>query len=231
MASLTDVKYVVFGVQFNHSFKLLDYWGAIADDILYKSEYFGCKFFSQISTQYTTERGLSNPETGNRLTLSSNNLIFKYYIEDPKKFTDEYNYFCERVNKYLVPEILSKFNLITRRVGCVFSCEMNDVDLQRFSSRYFKENIQGITDFRFAQKEATATGKLWYGVDDYINKVYTVGRVDDEKEYKGVTYDFQLYYKPLQQDIRNKCPEFLKQSLKYFTRDILNLEESKNGKK
>lgn len=229
MVTLADIKYVLFGVQFNHSFKILDYWGGIADDILYKTEYFGSDFFSRISTQYTTERSLSNPITGDRLTLSANNLVFKYYIKDSKKFNEEYKYFCERINKYLVPKILTEYNLITRRIGCVFSCEMSTADLERFSAKYFKENLQGITDFRFAQKEATKQGQLWHGVDDYINKIYTVGKVDDNKEYKGVTYDFQLHYNPLQPDIRNLCPEFLNQSLLYFKRDIVNTEENSNG--
>ena len=229
MISLADIKYVLFGVQFNHSFKLLDYWGSIADDILYKSEYFNSEFFSQISTQYTTERSLSNPITGNVLTLSSNNLVFKYYIKDAKRFNEEYKWFCDRVNKYLVPEILTKYNLVVRRVGCVFSCEMSTNDLEIFSARYFKENLQGITDFRFAQKEVTKAGQLWHGVDDYINKIYTVGKIDDEKEYKGLTYDFQLYYKPLQADIRKKSSEFLKQALIYLKKDVIALETRENG--
>lgn len=226
MVSLRDIRYVLFGVQFNHSFKLLDYWGAIADQILYNNKYFDSNFFSRISTQYTTERSLSNPKTGNFLSLSSNNLVFKYYIVDSKKFKDEYEYFCKRISEYLIPEVLIKYNLITRRVGTVFACEMNIPDLERFSGKYFKESIQGITDFRFAQKEVVSSGQLWHGVDDYINKIYTVGKIDDEEDMRGLTYDFQLYYKPLQQDIRKKCPIFLKKSLDYFIRDIISQEEN-----
>ena len=156
-------------------------------------------------------------------------MIFKYYIQESKKFDEEYKLFCNRINKYLVPEILSEYNLVTRRVGCVFACEMNAEDLETFSSKYFKANLQGITDFRFAQKEVTKSGTLWYGIDDYINKIYTVGKIDDEKDYRGITYDFQLYYKPLQADIRKKCPEFLKQSLIYFKKDVITSEMRRNG--
>lgn len=226
MVSLSDIRYVLFGVQFNHSFKLLDYWGAIADQILYYNEYFNEDFFSRISTQYTTERSLSNPKTGNFLSLSSSNLVFKYYINDSKKFKSEYEYFCKRISEYLIPEILIKYNLITRRVGTVFACVMNSSDLERFSAKYFKEDIQGITDFRFAQKETTSSGQLWHGVNDYINKIYTVGKIDDEDDIKGLTYDFQLYYKPLQQDIRKRCPVFLNKSLDYFVKDIISNKES-----
>lgn len=221
MAALSDIRYIVFGVQFNHSFKLLDYWGEIADDILYKSEYFGCEFFSNISTHYTTERSLNNPNTGNFLNLSSNNLVFKYNLPSNKVFDSEYDYFCVRVNKYLVEKILSKYNLVIRRVGVVFACALDKNEMLKFARRYFKDDMQGITDFRFAQKEATSSGQLWHGTQDYINKIFTVGMIDDVEKFKGVTYDFQLYYEPLMPDIRKPCPVFLKKGLEYFKKDIL----------
>lgn len=220
MATFSDMRYLLYGVQFNHSFKLLDYWGEIADDILYKSEYFGSTFFCNISTQYTTERSLYNPDTGNFLNLSSNNLIFKYYIPRNNIFKTEFDFFCERVNKYLVERILSKYNLVIKRIGMVYACELGEQEMQKFSAKYFKDNIQGITDFRFAQRGPTGSGKLWYGVDDYINKIYTVGLI--EERFRGVTYDFQLYFDPLQQDIRKKNPVFLNKSLEYFTEDVVD---------
>ena len=221
MASLSDIKYVLFGVQFNHSFKLLDDWGKIADDIL-KSEYFGSDFFTNISMQYTTERELRNPNTGSALRLTANNLVFKYYIDLDSTFEKEYELFCNRINKYLVEKILSTNKLIVRRVGVVFACELEKEDIVKFAGQYFKDNIVGITDFRFAQKEPTSAGQLWRGTDDYINKIFTVGRIEDLEAFQGVTYDFQLYYKPIQADIRNKCSGFLKYGLEGFKKDILN---------
>lgn len=222
MAALQDIKYILFGVQFNRSFKLLDSWGEIADDILYKTEYFGSDFFTNISTQYTTERNLHNPETGNFLTLSSNSLVFKYYIPDKKDFQKEYTYFCERINKYLVEKILSKYNLVIRRIGVVFACGLGEDELEVFSKKYFKDDIYGITDFRFAQKGPANAGQLWRDVNDYINKIYTVGKVEGEDECKGVTYDFQLYFNPLLPDIRKNTPSFLKEALNSFRKDIMN---------
>ena len=141
MASVNDIKYVVFGVQFSRSFKLLDSWGEIADDILYKTEYFDSDFFTNISTQYTTERNLHNPMTGNFLALSSNSLVFKYYIPNGDNFEKEYEYFTERVNKYLVEKILTKYNLVIRRIGTVFACQFNNKELDEFSKKYDKMNI------------------------------------------------------------------------------------------
>lgn len=220
MAKMSDVKFVLYGVQFNHSFKLLDNWGAIADDILYKSECFGCQFFSNISSEYTTERGLSNNKTGDFLTLSSNQLVFKYHVLKDKNFQNEYDYFGKRV-KYLVETILTKYNLVVRRSGLVIGCKLDEKEIANFASRFFKEEIQGITDFRFAQNEPTASGQLWHGVDDYINKIYTVGTIEDEEKYKGITYDFQLHHKPLLADARKITPIFLKSALESFKKDLV----------
>lgn len=225
MADLNDIKFVLFGVQFNRSFKLLDSWGEIADDILYNTEYFGSDFFTNISTQYTTERNLHNPETGNFLALSSNSLVFKYYIPENRDFIKEYNYFSERINKYLVVKILSEYNLVIRRIGVVFACELNDKELDDFSKKYFKDDIRGITDFRFAQRGPTCAGQLWHGINDYINKIYTVGKIEGENECKGITYDFQLYFNPLLPDIRKNTPNFLKEALGYFKKDIIGAEK------
>lgn len=221
MASLQDIKYILFGVRFNHSFKLLDCWGEIADDILYKTEYFGSDFFPNISSQYTTERTLSNPHTGDFLSLSSSNIVFKYYIHDKQAFEKEYDYFSARINEYIVKKILTKYNLVIRRIGTVFACELNDAEIDAFSKKYFKDDIRGITDFRFAQKAPTSRGQLWYGVDDYVNKIYTVGKIEGEDDCKGIVYDFQLYFDPLLPDIRRNSPGFLKEALSSFKKDII----------
>ena len=44
------------------------------------------------------------------------------------------------------------------------------------------------------------------------------------EKFRGVTYDFQLYYKPLMPDIRNSCPTFLKKGLEYFKKDVMGME-------
>lgn len=228
MAALKDIKYILFGVQFNRSFKLLDSWGAIADDILYKSNYFDSDFFPNISTQYTTERSLSNPVTGNFFVLSSNNLVFKYYLPKNSDFQKEYDYFMERINKYFVDKILTKNNLVIKRLGVVFACELSKKELESFSKKYFKDDIEGITDFRFAKKGPAKTGQMWRGVDDYINKIYSVGKIDSEDECKGITYDFQLHFNPLMPDIRIQTPGFLKEALNSFKKDIIEVEKN-NG--
>lgn len=228
---MCDIKYVVCGIAFNHSFSLLDNWGKIADDILYRSKHFSSEFFTNISTQYTTERTLQNPETGDFLRLSANNLIFKYYIKDD--FEKEYKEFCKKINEYLVPKILSEYALVIRRLGVVFAQELLQDDLNSFSKKYFRDEVEHITDFRFAQKELTNESRLWHGVEDYLNKVYTFGKIGDNKTFDGITYDFQVYFNPPRADVRDVSHTFLTEGLSSFKKDILNTVDSRkkaNGK-
>ena len=154
-----STKQLTFGVSFKHMFKVLDKWGEIADDMLYNNKYFSAEFFTNISTQYTTERRLFNPEKKHLFVLTSNNLIYTQTIEGD--YDKEYELFKQRVVKYIVPEILSKHNIIVKRLGVVYSNEFNEQQIKSFSSKYFNPNVQNILDFRFSKQEGTTQGALY----------------------------------------------------------------------
>ncbi|MBS5933732.1 MAG: hypothetical protein KIC94_12765 [Clostridiales bacterium] len=217
MISKETVKYVVCGIQFNHSFRLLDNWGEIADQLLYKSKYFNVEIFDNISTQYTTDRTLTNSVTGDYLKLTPNQLIYRMSIK--KNFEEEYKKFKDQVSEYLIPEIITNYNLISRRMGLVLCEEIDKEGLMKFTDKYFKPEIKGISSFRFSKKEAAKESLLWKGSSNSINKIFTVGDVCDEFE-TGITYDFQLYLEPLQADLRNRSITFFDEAIKNFRKDV-----------
>ena len=220
MNSKENIKYITCGIQFNHSFKILDYWGEIVDQLLYKSKYFNVDVFDNISSQYTTDRTLTNSKNGDYLKLTSNQLIFKSSINSD--FVQEFNTFKKRISEYLVPEILSKYNLVNRRIGLVICNRLNDEDLDKFTAKYFKPEINNITAFRFSKKELAKEALLWKATNNYINKIFTVGNVNEEMEL-GVVYDFQLYFDPVQAEIRHKVNLFLDEALKNFRKDVIEV--------
>ncbi len=207
---------LTFGVSFNHMFKLLDSWGEIADDILYHSKCFSPEFFSNISTQYTTERRLFNPEKNHSLLLTSNNLIFSQTVES--NFNLEYEQFKKRVAEYLVPNLLTKYVLVVRRLGVVYTCQLSDANIHRFASKYFNPSVQNIMDFRFSRKEPTDKGRVLSGNSDFINKIFTVGNIADN--IQGISYDYQLHFDPLREDVRDTISSFLSNSKVEFDADI-----------
>lgn len=208
------------GFLFNHKFSLLDNWGEIADNILYGNQkYFSSSVFTNISTQYTTERTLYNPQTYDKITLTANNLLFTQNIINGDEYEQDYKLFYDRVKHYIVPNILCSNNLIIRRIGIVYAVVLNKEQIRLFSQQYFKSNAD-IIDFRFSKKETTINGLVFLDKDDYINKIYTVGSISDE--YQGIIYDYQLHFSPLRSDVRDCIDKLLNTSLNSFNKDIIS---------
>lgn len=207
---------LTFGVSFNHMFKLLDSWGEIADDILYNNKFFSSDFFSNISTQYTTERRLFNPDRNHSLILTSNNLVYTQTIESD--YSSEYDLFKKRVIEYLVPNLLTRYVLVVRRLGVVYTCQLDDVSIRQFASKFFNPSVQNIMDFRFSRKEPTDKGRLLTENSDFVNKIFTVGSFSDGVQ--GISYDYQLHFLPLRQDVRDTISPFLANSATAFNEDI-----------
>lgn len=213
-----SVKQLVFGVAFNPMFKLLDCWGEIADDILYHNKYFSADFFSQISWQYSPERRLFNPDTGHSFVLTASNLVFTQTISNDFGF--ELSLFNDRVQNYIVPFILSQHILVVRRLGMVYIASLNQDEIKQFTSQYFLPKIENIMDFRFSVKQSTIKGGLISDNSDFINKIFTVGNISDT--VTGVSFDYQLHFKPPKEDVREDIAKFLKDSHTSFINDILN---------
>lgn len=218
MDKYSAVRQLTFGVSFNHMFKLLDSWGEIADDILYNNKYFSAEYFPSISPQYTLERSLSNPKTGNQISLSAFNLVYTHNIYE--NYDQEYKEFRRRVENYIVPKILSSHGLVVRRLGVVYVSEVKSKEMKDFTSLYFNPAVQGIGDFRFSKKETTEGGLLLADNQDYINKIYNVGSVGAET--KELSYDFQLHFVPIRQDVRDIITRFMKMANEGFSKDILS---------
>lgn len=215
----TKIKDITFGLLFKKSFRIMDMWGSIADDILRKDKYFSPKYFPSIQSQYNLQGQLSNPETGNYLLLSAENLIYRHSIE--KSFDEEFKLFRERISKYLVPDIVFENHLEVIRVGLVYSYILNQEEVDKFISNVFKPSVKGLSDFRYSKKEPVTTGGTIKGVNDYNNKIYTVGSLGEEK--KGITYDYQLIFSPHRECVNDIIEKFLLSSYSSFEKEMGNL--------
>ena len=218
------VKRIVCGIMFNNSFSILDEWGKIVDTLLYNTSRrtpgFSPQYFPSISLQYTTSRFLNNQELGHSLELTSNNLIYTHTIQTD--FEKEYAEFVSRVEKCLIPKIIDKYSLITRRIGMVYICEMDNSAISSFKQQYFSNSASEITDCRFAIRTTTPEGLLFSGNDNYVNKIYTVGSIDNS--IRGISFDYQLYFQPPQPEITMKIDSFFQISKKCFFDEIFKEE-------
>ena len=215
---------ITCGIMFNHSFSILDQWGKIVDALLYKKKSrFSPEYFPSISGQYTTNRCLWNKDLGHSLQLTSNNLIYAHGIQGD--FEKEYNEFVSRIKESLIPEIVEGYELVTRRIGMVYECEIDTQVLSEFKSRYFKDGAQ-INDCRFAIRSPAAQGLAFVNVNDFINTIYTLGATEDGKH--NLSFDYQVHFLPPQAEIKPKIDSFLKVSKESFF--FVFFKENSSGK-
>lgn len=224
--SKNTVKQFACGILYSHSFKLLDNWGAIADSILYDNKFFSPEYFPKISSQYTTTRSLSNDVEGHSIQLTSSNLIYTHVVQ--KDFVSEFSDFQKRIANFLVPKIIEENNLVVKRIGIIFTCEISDKGIQSFSEKYFKPEFKEVTDFRFSKKESTVAGALWSDKSDFINKIYTVGTIGDN--LTGISFDYQAHYVPPRTYISNVITPVLNKGKELLSEEILTAGEE-HGKK
>jgi len=206
---------LTFGVLFNHSFKLNDRWGSIADTVLYGNEYFSADYFPRF------ELGrLFNLELGHILKLSSDNLVYTHVLQSDDQ--GEKDMFEKRVTKFLVPKVIEDNTLVTRRLGVVYKCEITEAGKKAFVDKVFVPEFKSISDFRFSKKESTLKGSNFTGTDSYINKIYTVGSVE---KASYITFDFQLHFVPPLAYVNNEIASFFSSSKTHLSNEILSLGE------
>lgn len=216
-----SIKQFSCGILFNRSFSVLDKWGEIADCILYKNKYFSEKYFDRIGDQRTNGRELYNSEKLHRLQLTSNNLIYTHNVEGDS--IEEYRIFQDRIAEFLVPKIIDNNGLITRRIGVVFVCEATPEYLSLFASKYFKDEIKGISDIRFAKKEA-ALSASFSGKDDFVNKIFSIGLIGD-RDFSGFSYDYQIHLVPAREGIDDIIRVVLTSGFKTLESEMFRMDK------
>ena len=219
MATAKIVK-MTCGILFNHSFSLLDHWGKIAVSILYDNAYFTPTYFPRISDQYTINRHLENPELGHRLQLNAENLVYTHAIQE--NFESEYSQFVERVTKFIVPKVVQSYDLVVKRIGMVYYCEMDDAAITAFTSQYFKPELSEILDCRFSKRAPAPRALTLSGTNDYINKIYSVGPIGAEA--RGISYDYQLFFDPPIVALETHATKFFNNSKEEFFSEIFKEE-------
>lgn len=219
MSTKKEIKQLSFGFLFKNQFKLLDDWGKIVDNILYHSEEFPSKFFPNITELYTTSRSLYS-NNGDELRLNANNLIFTQIILENEDFSSARITFINRIN-YLLKNIVIQYGLIMHRIGIVYACLIDEKEIEKLSEKCFTTSFKEVRDFRFSLKEGL-NGEQYDEKKDFINKIYTSGRILQNKFYNkyAISYDYQKHFVKPRADVRNEIMPFMESSYKNFMIDI-----------
>lgn len=230
MSNFNKITQIVCGIQFSNAFKMLDKWGEIADDILYSDasqKILGKEYFDNISNENGYQRQIFNSKTQNSFRLTHNSIIFTHNIV--KSFDAEYANVKSFVQKYIFPKLIQPNILVVNRIGIVFTKLLSDQEMDRFKGKVISPDLKDITDFRFAQKSSTIVGAISQDKNDFINKIYSLGGLQDSK--KGIAYDFQYYFSPPNAQAEKITENLFKLATDSFQKDVLNLIEGSNVQK
>lgn len=209
-----NVYSLVCGILYENSFSIMDNWGKIYDEINRCDRFKGV--FVKITDEPGYSRSVSNNQETQTFTISFNNLIYTHTVKglSDQSFTE----FKDIVANFFVPNVITKYNLITRRIGVVYSCKGSNEDITDQIKKYYKGDPKEISDIRFSKKETTTDALRELGKCDYINKIITIGGL--AKGVQGFSYDYQKHFNPLQPLIDKQIGKVIDSSLKAFQEDI-----------
>lgn len=206
-----NIQSITVGIKIKNSFSIMAFWGSIVDDILYDSgDVFPESMFTQVVDLYHNYR-MYNEKTGEYLDISTDNIILNIAVSE--KLNDAIRV-LDKMLKYIAINIISKNKLITRRIGVVIRYATSNDKIDKFKEMYFNNVSKEISDVRFSMKSLTKGSRLWQGDDNYINKIFTI-----EKE--NISYDFQVYFNPLQSDIRDIYGKVIEEAFRCFRHDVV----------
>jgi len=194
---------ITIGIRFARSFRIPDISGNIIDNILYGEKTpFGTKFFPKVQENSNREKTLYNSKTSEYLRINTDDLILGIEVDGnfKEKFewlkTDVLNYFKETLfREYKIKNI--------RRVGIIFSHKIS-------KNRKLNEAVSLITEktlddvdnvsISFSKKLVAMEALYRKDVSDYKNTIYNF---DEMKEAIYSALDYQYYYEPAIEDLRD----------------------------
>ncbi|MDD3919444.1 MAG: hypothetical protein PHX52_02565 [Candidatus Pacebacteria bacterium] len=194
---------ITIGIRFSRSFRIPDISGDIIDNILYGEKTpFGPKFFPEVQENSDREKTLFNSKTSEYLRINTDDLILGIKIDN--NFDDKFEWIKNDVLEYF-KEILFKEYKIKNivRIGIIFyhkivkNNKMNETILSITEGKI--EDADNIS-LSFSKKLPAKEALYRKGVDDYKNTIYNL---QEKKEYINSSLDYQYYYKPAIEDLRD----------------------------
>lgn len=215
---------LVCGIRFQDSFKIFDEFGDIVDNILYSEngkKAFGERYYTSINSSGEYQKTLCNNSNQNSLKINQSNLILSHRMSN---FDAAFSFVKNAISKYIIPEIVDRYELNVNRIGLVFFANFNKEKIDKIKTRFLNEKeCKEITDFRFSKKETTPAGSLRLDKSDYINKIVTVGEI--ESAHHGVSFDYQNHFIPARAEIGRRIDGFFSDAVTAFQKDMLEIIE------
>jgi hypothetical protein len=202
-----NIKNVTIGIRFVRTFHLPEITGKITDDVLRSNKSpFGGKFFGYVARDREGGRILHRGDIDNtQLVINKDGIIFSL---DIKNFEDDFEKISDTYLPYIVDQIIIGNQLSrVQRLGVIFRHALEN---SSFSNNTVKaittEKIDLPNDLiiRFSKKSGTMEGQAISGKHDYKNTIFTF---EYDSKNLFIDIDYQQYFHPIKEDIRDAKPD------------------------
>jgi len=210
---------LTLGIRYTRSFRIPDISGEIIDHIIYNDDSpFDSKLFPRIQENSNREKILFHPETNEYLRINTDDIILG--IEINEDFDKKYEWLKNDVLSYFQNILFVKFGLKNiKRIGIIFSHKTKkDKKIDEIVKKISANNISDAenVNISFSKKSAAQEGIFRKGVKDFQNTIYNF---EDMGESMQVRLDYQYYYEPVVEDLR-QC--FIKKVLEGAEQFLVN---------
>lgn len=193
---------LTLGIRFNRSFRIPDISGDIIDNILYSEKTpFGTDFFPQVQENSNREKTLFNPKTSEYLRINTDDLILGIEVND--NFEKKFDWIKNDVLDYFKDVLFHTYGIKNiQRIGVIFSHKIAKNKKLYEAIALLTENAVPNPDnisISFSKKAPATEALFRKGVDDYKNRIYNLQEL---KETIHADLDYQYYYKPVIEDLR-----------------------------
>ena len=162
--------------------------------------------------------------------MNSTDLIFSKQLPKPNDDAtskpidvQETLSFCkECASRFLAPSIIEHFDIITQRIGIVYSYLVDEKTSTEIAKNFFKGPIDQQFEFRFSSRDIAPITQTRKDKFDYINKIYSSTRVAETSYI--IAYDYQYFYEPAQSIISDKISKVIESSEIALSKDIFTKE-------
>lgn len=207
---------LTLGIRFNRSFRIPDISGDIIDNVLYGNKTpFGQDFFPKVQENSNREKTLYNPKTSEYLRINTDDVILGIEIKD--NFDDKFDWLKNDVLDYFKNTLFLEYKIENiRRLGIIFSHKISKTKKMCEAISVLTGNAVPEADnisVSFSKKDTAIQGFIKKGVSDFKNQIYNIQEL---KEAIYADLDYQYYYEPAIEDLRECFADKVLDDAKFF---------------
>ncbi len=216
MDYINQIVGVTLGIRYAKSFRIPDIAGEIVDAVLYgKDSPFDPNIFPRIQENTARERTLYHPDTTEYLRINTDDIILGLALDN--NFDEKVTWLENKAFYYFENHLFPKYEIKNiKRIGIMFDHKISkSTEVEQAVSLLTRKNVVDAenVNISFSKKLAAQEALYRKGVNDYKNTIYSFF---EGGEALLARLDYQYYYEPVVEDLRECFGDKIFSDAKHF---------------